>query len=195
MAWRPSDWDFEGELDNTVPNWTTGWVRLRGRDQPLLLKLLGNCHPDLAGWKFRIVRSDPIPDWVDYKNEHCDTIATDQSGTIGDVTADQLLQHYECSTDEFVERLHAGDRPATTLRKALYLEWFSNNNDRVVIQSTRLAVERIGERTFELADEEWVEQARRNNDEMGFFMHAIGDALENGELDREERDDSSPEEG
>ncbi len=62
MAWRPGEYVLAGELDNTVSNWTTGWIRLRGRDQPLQLELLGNCYPDLAGWRFRIVRTDPIPD-------------------------------------------------------------------------------------------------------------------------------------
>jgi hypothetical protein len=175
MAWRPSDWVLEGELDNTTPNWTIGWIRLQGRDEPLRLKLLGNCHPDLAGWKFRVVRTDPIPAWVgpnDYSG-----IATDQSGTIGDVTADQTLQHYECSSSEFVRLAHEGNRPPTTLRKALYLEWFSQRNGRVVIQSTRLAVERLGERAFELTEEQWVEQAKQNAEEMTFFMHQLGDAL------------------
>jgi hypothetical protein len=176
MAWRPSNWVLEGELDNTTLGWTIGWVRLRDRDEPLRLKLAGNCHPDLAGWKFKIVRTDPIPDWVG-PNPYTD-IATDQSGTIGDVTADQMLQHYECSADEFVERTHTGDRPPTTLRKSLYLEWFGNKNGRVVIQSARLAVERIGERAFELTEEEWIEQAKQNNEEMGFFMHQLGEALD-----------------
>jgi hypothetical protein len=187
MAWRPSDWVLEGELDNTTPNWTIGWIRLQGRDEPLRLKLLGNCHPDLAGWKFRVVRTDPIPAWVgpnDYSG-----IATDQSGTIGDVTADQMLQHYECSSSEFVRLAHAGNRPPTTLRKALYLEWFSRRNGRVVIQCTRLAVERLGERAFELTEEQWLEQAKQNAEEMTFFMHQLGDAL-----DTQLGDDGSPNE-
>ena len=175
MAWRPSDWVLEGELDNTTLGWTIGWVRLRDREEPLQLKLAGNCHPDLAGWKFRIVRTDPIPDWVGDANY--DGIATDQSGTIGDVTADQVLHHYECSTEEFVRRTHEGDRPPTTLRKALYLEGFSTRNGRIVIQCTRLAVERIGERAFELTEEEWLEQAKQNQEEMDFFLHQLGDAL------------------
>lgn len=190
MAWRPSDWVLEGELDNTTPGWTIGWVRLHGRAEPLRLKLAGNCHPDLAGWKFRIVRTDPIPDWaeeIDYEG-----IATDQSGTIGDVTADQMLQHCECSAEEFVRRVYAGDRPATMLRKALYLEWFSNRNGRIVIQSTRLAVERIGVRAFELTDEQWAEQAKQNREEMSFFMHQLGDALSNA--DEFEATDPEPDE-
>ena len=78
MAWRLSDWVLEGELDNRTLGWTVGWVKLRGRDEALQLKLVGNCHPDLAGWKFRIVRTDPIPDWVGESN--FDNLATDQSG-------------------------------------------------------------------------------------------------------------------
>jgi hypothetical protein len=175
MAWRPTDWVLEGELDNTTMNWTIGWVRLRDRDEPLKLKLLGNCHTDLAGWKFRIVRTDPIPDWVGQPNY--EGIATDQTGTIGDVTADQVLQHYECSAEEFVRRVHAGDRPPTTLRKSLYLEWYSNRNGRVVIQDTRLAVERIGERAFELTEEQWLEQAKQNRDEIHHFMAQLGEAI------------------
>ncbi|MFT5525263.1 MAG: hypothetical protein ACI9G1_003046 [Pirellulaceae bacterium] len=175
MAWRLSDWVLEGELDNTTLGWAIGWVRLRDRDEPLQLKLAGNCHPDLAGRKFKIVRIDPIPDWIEHNSyTH---ITTDQSGTIGDVTADQMLQHFECSCDEFVERTYAGDRPPTSLRKSLYLEWFSHSNGRVVIQCTRLAVERIGERAFELTEEEWIEQAKQNNEELGFFMHQLGDAV------------------
>ena len=176
MAWRPSDWVLEGELDNTKLGWTIGWIRLQGRDEPLKLKLVGNCHPDLAGWKFRIVRTDPIPDWVgtmDYSG-----LNTDQSGSIGDVTGDQMVKHFECSTNEFVRRMHRGDCPPTTLRKALYLEWFSNLNGRVVIQCTRLAVERIGERAFELTNEEWLQQAKNVDEEMSFFMHQLGDAID-----------------
>lgn len=175
MAWRIADWVLAGELDNTTPGWTTGWIRLEGRNEPLKLKLVGNCHPDLAGWKFRVVRTAASPDRVepiDLQN-----IATDQSGTIGDVTADQMLQHYECTREEFLRLARAGKRPPTTLAKALYLEWFSHRNGRVVIQSTRLAVERLGERAFELTEEEWLEQAKQNREEMAYFMHQLGDAI------------------
>jgi len=80
------DWVLDGELDNTTLGWTTGWIRLQGRDEPLRLKLAGNCHPDLAGWKFKVVRTDPIPDWIE-PPDHPESIASDQSGIIGDVTA------------------------------------------------------------------------------------------------------------
>lgn len=175
MAWRPTSFVVDGELDNTTPGWTVGWIRLEGRDEPLRLKLSGNCHPDLAGWKFRIVRTERCPDrdvTVDVNR-----MATDQSGLIGDMTADQLLRHYDCSTEEFLRSAEEGRPPPTIWRNAVYLEWFSNRNGRVVIQSTRLAVERIGARAFELTADQYLEQARQNQEEMAFFMERIGDAL------------------
>ena len=59
MAWRPEQLLKAGELDNTTLGWTIGWLELDGIDQRLHLKLAGNCHPDLAGWKFRIHRVEP----------------------------------------------------------------------------------------------------------------------------------------
>ena len=184
MAWRPSEWVIDGELDNTTLGWTIGWIKIQGRVEPLRLKLAGNCHPDLAGWKFKIVRTDPIPDWAEPLGD-LGRIATDQSGHVGDVTADQDIKHFECSVEEFLNRSDAGEPPPTVLRKALYLEWFSNNNGRCVIQSTRLAVKRIGERAFELTEEEWVEQAKRNSEEMNHFMMQLSDALESQDRDPE----------
>ncbi|MEM7314297.1 MAG: hypothetical protein AAF497_14200 [Planctomycetota bacterium] len=190
MAWRPGEIVLEGELDNTKLGWTIGWVTVQGPEKPvtLRLKLAGNCWPDLAGWKFRIVRTDPIPDWAE-PIQHMDNINPDQSGHVGDVTADQVLKHFECSPYEFVQRSHEGEAPPTVLRKSLYLEWYSNANGRVVIQSTRLAVERQGERAFELTDEQFAEQAKSNAEEMNFFMHQLGDALESQESPDETPDE------
>jgi len=95
MAWRPDNLVKTGELDNTRPGWTIGWLELEGVDE-----------------------------------------------------------------------------------MQLYLEWYSNRNGRVVIQSTRLEVERLGERAFELTEDEWRDQARQNSEEMNHFMAQLGDALD-----------------
>jgi hypothetical protein len=50
-----------------------------------------------------------------------------------------------------------------------------------------LEVERWGERSFELTEEQWREQHRQNQQEMSFFMTQLGDAWGNGSLDEEER--------
>lgn len=188
MAWRPDRLVIAGELDNTQFGWTLGWLELSGFDSRLQLKLAGNCHPDLAGWKFLIHRIAPELPQDDYDDDDDDVdddnqsqvrciIHHDQSGHVGDITADQLIKQHDIPADQLVKRLMAGEKPPFTLQNSLYLEWFSNRNGRIVIQSTRLAVERIGERAFELTDEQWQEQSRRNSEEMHHFMNQLGDAL------------------
>lgn len=185
MAWRPERRLQCGELDNTQLGWTIGWLQLEGLDDRLQLKLAGNCHPDLAGWKFRIHRLEPeLPDDEDASPDYSG-ISLDQSGHVGDITADQMIKHHALPEDELVQRLMAGEKPPFTWRKCLYLEWFSNANGRVVIQSTRLEVERIGERAFELTEHEWEDQARQNTEELNHFMAQLGDAIQTIEPDEE----------
>lgn len=190
MAWRPDGIVQCGELDNTQMGRTIGWLQLDGIAERLKLKLLGNCHPDLAGWKFRIYRVEPeLPETEEYDEDDTPpdytTLNLDQFGHVGDITADQMIKHYNMGSDELIRRLHAGENPPFTWSKCLYLEWFSHSNGRVVIQSTRLAVERLGNRAFELTEAQWQEQARRNAEEMDYFMEQLSDAFEARKHDEE----------
>lgn len=187
MAWRPTHLVRTGELDNTRLGWTIGWLELTGIEGRLELKLAGNCHPDLAGWKFRIKRTMPALE-RDLKNGPApdyDGISRDQSGHVGEITADQMIKHFDIPDEELAHRLMAGEKPSFIWAKCLYLEWFSNRNGRVVIQSTRLEVERIGERAFELTEEQWRQQHQQNQNEMGFFMTQLSDAVENLDTENE----------
>ena len=94
-----------------------------------------------------------------------------------------MIKHHDMSHKELAERQMAGEKPPFVWRKCLYLEWYSNKNGRVVIQSTRLEVERLGERAFELTEKEYLEQARQNAEEMNHFMSQLSDALENSTLE------------
>ena len=190
MAWRPERLLQTGELDNTQRGWTIGWLQLDGFSDRLQLKLAGNCHPDLAGWKFRIHRIEPELFGDESRDDEdapfdYSSISLDQSGHVGDITADQIIKHHDIPNDELVRRLVAGEKPPFTWRKCLYLEWFSNANGRVVIQSTRLEVERLGKRAFELTEEEWQEQAKSNAEEFDHFMAQLGDVLRTKEPDEE----------
>jgi len=113
-------------------------------------------------------------------------IKLDQSGHVGDITADQMVKHSDIPTSELLRRMRAGENPPFTMRKCLYLEWYSNANGRAVIQSTRLEVERIGERAFELTEDQWREQANQNAEEMSHFMAQLGDALQDYEPENDE---------
>ena len=185
MAWRPTPLVQGGHLDNTTPGWTTGTLNLDGRPDPVRLKLVGDCHPDLAGWRFDLIRIEPEPpepDDPDPRATYADLHA-DQSGHVGDVTADMMIKHFDIPSSEVVRRLLDGDRPPFTMRKCVYLEWYSNRNGRVVIQSTRLEVRRRGDRAFELTEDQWRDQVRRNNDELQYFLAQAADRLNPGQSD------------
>ena len=80
--------------------------------------------------------------------------ASEQIGEAGDILADQVLRHFDCPAEELLARMRAGEPPPEELRQAVYLEWYSDQNGRVVIQDTRLGVERLGARSFELTEDD-----------------------------------------
>lgn len=164
MAWRIADLVTGGELDNTIKGRVVGWINLSGRAEPLQLHLTGNCRPDLAGWRFRICRLEPVPAWAEPPD--MDGFATMQSGQVGDITADRVVRHYDCPPQELLARMRAGEPPPEELRESLYLEWYSEANGRVVIEETRLGVERIGTRTFELTAADLRREAEQAEDKL-----------------------------
>ena len=53
MAWRPTEYLIEGELDNTTPGKVTGWMRFAGMASNVTFDLRGNFHRDIRGAKIR----------------------------------------------------------------------------------------------------------------------------------------------
>jgi hypothetical protein len=152
MAWRIADLVVEGEIDNTVKGRVIGWIRLSDRAESVKLDLQGDCHPDLAGWRFRVRRLRDVPAWAEPVD--ASGLTNEQVGDVGDITADQVLRDFDCSVEEFLMRKRAGEPVPEQLRKALYLEWYSHSNGRVVIQDTRLGIALMGQRGFELTEED-----------------------------------------
>jgi hypothetical protein len=54
-------------------------------------------------------------------------------GVPGDMTAARWVRSLPCSVSEYLARLRLGEKPPTTWKRALYLEWFSRNG-RVVVE-------------------------------------------------------------
>jgi hypothetical protein len=170
MAWRLQDLVVEGEIDNTTKGIVTGWIQFSDRPDRVRLFLLGDCHPDLAGWRFKIKRRREVPSWAEPADST--PLAAEQSGHAGDITADQTIRDSDCPVEELLARMRAGEPPPHIMRKALYLEWYSSRNGRVVIQDTRLGVERLGERAFELTAEDLPrEHGRKTNSALGDGYH------------------------
>jgi hypothetical protein len=130
MAWRIEEAVAHGEIDNTVEGRTTGRVWLAGRDEPLILSLDGDCWRDLAGTRLRF--ENPAPRAV----ADSDALDVDQAGIIGDMTASRKNKVPTVSEEECHELYQNHQDIPHEWRNTLYLEWFSEINGRVVIETS-----------------------------------------------------------
>ena len=123
MAWRVSAYLIEGELDNTHPGKVTGWMQFAGLKEKVSFDLKGDFHRDIRGAKIRFqgdaYETDAPADAVQYM----DGLASHQQGRAGDITA--------------------GLPPADYVNYP-YIEWYSEEDGRVVIELERVQIEVIG---------------------------------------------------
>lgn len=142
-----------------------------GLDQPVILDLNGNAHRDLAGCCLQFSNPEPRAD------ERLRDFNLLQDGSVGDITAARKVKVPTVSMEEF-RRLYTARQPIpTTLANAVYLEWFSSANGRVVIESSKFECT-ISERSWTLTPAE--EQCQRQENESAMFEFLD---LVSGELD------------
>lgn len=121
MAWRPTDYLLEGDLDNTQPGKVTGWMRFSGLKGQVTFDLEGNFHRDIRGAKIHM-RGESNGADLEASN-YFNGFALKQSGNVGDITAGRAPADYT-------------DYP--------YIEWYSEQNGRVVIELRPDQVQVIG---------------------------------------------------
>jgi len=100
------------------------------------LELKGNAHPDLAGCRLQF--TNPLPS---LPHPGLDILNPVQRGTIGELTASHKVRVPAEPGEEFRDRPEAEGPPPERLANGLYLEWFSDTNGRVVIESTDYRLE------------------------------------------------------
>ena len=130
MAWRIDEAVTRGEIDNTVEGRTAGRIWLAGREGPLVLSLDGDCWRDLAGTK--LVFENPNP----RAGSDSEALDVDQSGVIGDMTASRKSKIQTVGEEESRQLYEAEKEVPYEWRNVLYLEWFSEINGRVVVESS-----------------------------------------------------------
>lgn len=121
MAWRPTEYLIEGELDNTTPGTVTGWMRFAGMSEKVTFDLKGNFHRDIRGAKIRLKGDGEEPDARAAKN--MTHISSQQTGDVGDITAGREPRDYVAYP---------------------YIEWYSEENGRVVIELDADQIEVVG---------------------------------------------------
>lgn len=169
MAWRLHDAVIRGEIDNRIRGKVTGRIWFAGLDEPVVLELKGDGHPDLAGCILTFTNPRPEPD------DRLDGFRLLQSGQAGDLTASRKVRVPTVSTEEF-RRLYAARLPIPTKwANSIYLEWFSEANGRVVIESADYQCS-ISEPTWRLTEDDQARQQEQASAAMADFMQRIGDA-------------------
>lgn len=183
MAFRIHDSVVRGEIDNRTRGLVRGAIWFEGRPEPLRLELTGNAHPDLAGCRLTFVNPEPR-----VKHAHLDALHPLQRGSIGDLTASRKVRVFDLPFEEAYAMLQRGEKPPEHLANTLYLEWFSEANGRVVIESASYELT-ISAPEWRLTPAEEDERARQAAAGMEEFLRKLTEAIE-----RHQRGQKDPEE-
>jgi hypothetical protein len=177
MAWRLADSVLRGEIDNRDRGRVTGRIWLLNRDDPVELNLRGNCLRDIAG--SLIVFHNPSPKTGDLLD--LDGV---QTGVVGDVTASRKVRVFEVSLEEAQKLQEAGKPIPEHISNSLYLEWYSENDGRVVVESTEFAIE-VSQAVWRMSAREERAQLRRNMEAIEDWMDHLREEDEYWDEDEE----------
>lgn len=183
MAFRIESAVIRGEISNREQGVVTGKVWLAGRTRPLLLNLRGNCLRDLAGCELRFNNPRPVADST------LQVLAPTQNGVTGDMTASRKVRQPTVSEAELIDLISRDEHIPFRVANSLYLEWYSEENGRVVIEASDYTLN-ISPPHWSMSPEEEHDQLANSHHHFHQFIDAItGDADE--EENEEEAADSA----
>jgi hypothetical protein len=182
MAFRIHDSVVRGEIDNRVKGIVRGKVWVEGRSEPVVLELQGNAHPDLAGCLLTF--ANPL---ARVPHPHLNSLHPLQRGTIGDLTASRKVRVLEIPMPEAYLMKKRGEPVPEHMANCLYLEWYSAQNGRVVIESADYQLE-ISAPEWRMTPEEEEARAKLAASGMTWFMQKLTEAIE-----QQERGQKDPE--
>ncbi len=107
MAWRPSDYLIEGELDNSVRGKVTGWMKFKGMPQKVLLDLSGDFHPTIQGTKLKLTGMG-----IEDEEQYMNTFNINQVGRVEEISMDGDSRDESCC----------------------YIEWYDDMIGRIVVE-------------------------------------------------------------
>ena len=172
MAWRIHDSVIRGEIDNRVKGMVRGTLWLDGLDEPVKLELVGNACPDLAGCVLKFKNSTQT-----FPMRRKPKFNPLQRGRIGNLSASRKVRVFTIPDEEAFAMMDRGEKSPERIANALYLEWFSEGNGRVVIESADFEL-KISAPEWRLTPAE--EKQRAEDAEAGWAMFSkqLNDALE-----------------
>jgi len=172
MAWRIHDCVRKGEIDNRRRGHVRGKIWLVGRDEPVTLDLSGNCSRDLAGCvvRFKNPRAKSVLE------EHVD-LAPKQTGVSGEITASRKIRVFDVPLEEALRLTKEGKAPPEHMGNCFYIEWFSETNGRVVIESTEYKTD-ISAPGWTLLPNEEQEQIAATHQAMRDWLDRLDESLQ-----------------
>src|SRR6266849_5847874 len=172
MAFRIHDSVVRGEIDNRVKGIVRGKIWVEGRAEPVAIELKGNAWPDLAGCLLTFVNPQKR-----IAHAHLDSLNPVQRGSIGDLTASRKVRVFDVPLQEALDMIHQKEKPPEHMANSLYLEWFSEANGRVVIESADYELT-ISAPEWRMTPEEDAERAKQAAAGMADFMGRLTEAIE-----------------
>lgn len=182
MAWRIDEAVIRGEIDNTVEGRTTGRIWLVGRDEPVELSLVGDCWRDLAGT--RLLFENPYPSAA----ADITGLLPQQNGIVGDMTASRKSKVSAVGDEEFQRLYQNKEAIPFEWRNTLYLEWFSEGNGRVVIETADYQLE-VSPHEWKMDEDDEEAQKLANLQAMRDFMAQVIRRREPSETDDKHPED------
>lgn len=183
MALRIHDSVVRGEIDNRVKGIVRGKLWVEGRAEPVLLELQGNAHADLAGCLLAFTNPQKR-----LAHQYLDTLNPVQRGSIGDLTASRKVRVFDVPLEQALEMIRHQEKPPEHMANSLYLEWFSAENGRVVVESADYQMT-ISAPEWRLSPAEERQRAADAAAGMENFMRRLTEAIEQhqkGQKDPEE---------
>ena len=183
MALRLQAEVIRGEIDNRTRGRVTGRIWFVGREEPVRLRLQGDAFRDLAGHCLWF--SNPAP-----QAGKAELLADLQEGVAGDMTASRKVRVPECSVEEMLARAKMGLSYPWHWENGLYLEWFSEQNGRVVIETTQFELRLPPEPAWSMTEGEEGEQQNANTRNLNGFMQGL--VPSDGSLEDDACDEDAP---
>src|SRR5258708_29457419 len=172
VAFRIHESVARGEVDNRMKGIVRGKIWVEDRAEPVVLELQGNAWPDLAGCLLKFTHPQKrIP------QAHLDSLHPTQRGCIGDLTASRKVRVFDVPLQTALGVIRRKEKPPEHMANSLYLEWFSEANGRVVIESADYELT-ISPPEWRLTPEEDADRAKQAAAGMADFMEKLTEAIE-----------------
>ena len=167
MAWRPTHLVISGELDNSINGKVTGFIKFYGLGKNVIFDLKGNFHRDIRGARIKFHSEEYMEQDEKEAQEYMKSFSLTQTGNVGDITAG------------IATGKDADGNLTYEYSKYPYLEWYSNENGRVVIELDADQIELLTKPIPVCESDPIDRKAQEKN--MADFMNSVIDEFKNNE--------------